>query len=509
MDFQDLGTSNEVLDKWAPVLEGIEDPYTRRVTAQLMENEAKHVISEGEMNEAPFTGDGATTVGKLGTFQKFAFPLVRRVFPELIANNCVSVQAMSGPTSQIFYLGSGRAQSGVTQNIFKKYQLTYRGLTSSKLAGADSGSSGIDLDTDSIDTSTLLNYSGATASGTYGGQIANFPNNAAFPILGFSVSAGEDLTGTGIPEMTFTIEQQPVFARTRKMRALWTLEASQDLKAYHNLDLEGELTSLLGQELKLEIDRELIEDLRMIAYDVSGNFGGFQFGALDQSNSQSLNLNPTSDSSFGNFNYDFSPPGSTQGSLTSQNVWLVDFTSSSLPFAPQHVGHVYANLLGVINIAAQDIYKTTHRGPGSWLITSPLMASLLFTAAKLEGGISHSDKPTNIGKNRIEYRGKFMGMYDLYVDPLYPEDEILMGYKGDSPFDAGYVYAPYIPLQALPKIIDPETFHPRKGILTRYGKAAIAPASRFYRIIRVVGPSATNYMITPFANNAGNNHPSL
>ena len=86
----------------------------------------------------------------------------------------------------------------------------------------------------------------------------------------------------------------------------------------------------------------------------------------------------------------------------------------------------------------------------------------------------------------------------MYVDPLYPEDEILMGYKGASPMDAGLIYAPYIPLQLLPTVTDPETFQPRKGILTRYGIAAISPESRFYRVLRFVGGSATRYLTTPF-----------
>ena len=114
-----------------------------------------------------------------------------------------------------------------------------------------------------------------------GGQIAAWPNAAA--IMGWQLSAGERLTGTGIPEMTFHIEQEAVVANTRKMRALWTLEASQDLKAYHNLDLERELTDLLSKELQLEIDRELIEDLRMIAYGFrqSQKLGGVDQNLMD------------------------------------------------------------------------------------------------------------------------------------------------------------------------------------------------------------------------------------
>jgi hypothetical protein len=107
-------------------------------------------------------------------------------------------------------------------------------------------------------------YGAGAPSGTMGGQIAAWPNQNF--VGGYNLSGGERLTGTGIPEMTFHIEQEAVVANTRKMRALWTLEASQDLKAYHNLDLERELTDLLSKELQLEIDRELIEDLRQISY---------------------------------------------------------------------------------------------------------------------------------------------------------------------------------------------------------------------------------------------------
>jgi len=140
------------------------------------------------------------------------------------------------------------------------------------------------------------------------------------------------------------------------------------------------------------------------------------------------------------------------------------------------------------------------RGPGSWLLTSPLMAALMESAAKLEGGIQPNDGPTNIGSNSIQYKGKFMGRYDLYIDPMYPQDEILMGYKGQNAMDAGYVYAPYIPLQQLPTVVDPETFQPRKGLLTRYGKVQIEPNNRFYRIIRVVGASSGS-LFSPFARN--------
>ena len=128
------------------------------------------------------------------------------------------------------------------------------------------------------------------------------------------------------------------------------------------------------------------------------------------------------------FLYDFSNRYSGDTAGQNSNVFLYDFSTSALDFAPQHVAHVYANLLALLNIMSQDIYKTTFRGPGNWIVCSPLIASMLHSAAKLEGGVDRADGPTNVGGANIEYKGKLAGQWDLYVDPMYPEDELLMGY---------------------------------------------------------------------------------
>ena len=526
-------TDESLVQKWEPVLEGIDSDYTRRVTAQLLENQAKSIVEERISEDI---SPAATTTGQLGTFQKFAFPLVRRVYPQLLANSLVGVQPMQGPVSQVFYLGNDRASGPDIQTVYSKFNLTYKGLTSQTIGstvglgqnGTFDGNDGSGLTqstaTGGFDLSNVLNFSGGATelqgngapSGTMGGQIAAFPNAEA--IMGYQLSAGERLTGTGIPEMTFHIEQEAVVANTRKMRALWTLEASQDLKAYHNLDLERELTDLLSKELQLEIDRELIEDLRMIAYGMRDrSLGGVNQGLMDDEyiklgtgNGGFPGMDGNTDAGTfipAQFTYDFN---GAQGAGTdttlgsgqeSSNVFVVDFSQNGQPdLFPRHVGEVYSNLLAVINLASQDIYRTTMRGPGNWLLTSPLMASLMESAAKLEGGIQPADGPTNMGRNSVEYKGKFMGRYDLYVDPMYPQDEILVGYKGANAMDSGYVYAPYIPLQQLPTVVDPETFQPRKGLLTRYGKVQIEPYNRFYRIIRVIGPTA-NFLFSPFSRN--------
>jgi hypothetical protein len=454
---------------------------------------------------------------------------------------------MQGPVSQVFYIGNSRAKNGGgagnEQLVYSKYNMTYRGLkpqrigsTAAGLAagvdgtfldkdGASLGTGGAGLDGDDarsgFDVSNVLAGSGTqlegagAPSGTMGGQIAAWPNSGS--LMGFTLSAGERLTGTGIPEVNFQIEQEAVVANTRKMRTLWTLEASQDLKAYHNLDLERELTELLSKELQLEIDRELIEDIRMMAYGFSGDsgtLGGVNLARMDNDYISLGDFPGTVDSTTtGVFTpkqgtYDF---GGSVGTNTATetdapvtkigNVFVCDFTANAgATLYPRHMGEVYANLLAVINIASQDIFTTTMRGPGSWLLTSPLVASLLESAAKLEGGVMPQDGPTNIGQNQIQFKGKFMGRYDLYIDPMFPTDEIIVGYKGANAMDAGMVYAPYIPLQQLPTVVDPESFQPRKGLLTRYGKVMIQPHNRFYRVIRLIGPTE-NYLISPFAKN--------
>jgi hypothetical protein len=489
-------TDTHVLcEKWSPILEGINDSYVRETTAVLLENQARHVLAErtkeGLLEES-------TTVGQLGTFQKFAFPLVRRVFPELIANKVVGVQPMQGPVSQVFYLGFDRVHgdSDTTQSVYGKYLLTYRGQTAGPNASDGVGSIDDSGDLDWDTSNSLTNTFSGNLSGSVGEGIAAFPSAT---LTQWNASAGESLTGNQIPELNFHIEQQAVIARTRKFRALWTIEAAQDLKAYHNLDLERELTDLLGKEVALEIDREILEDLRMIAYDVSGANPtvnpAFNRGGLDLGNPNSFPADH--DWTPDEFTFDQNSAGlvnSEAGGL--RNVYFVDFATSALNLTPRHVGEVYSNLLAAVNFAAQDIYKTTYRGAGNYIITSPLVAAMLQSAAKLEGGLS-SEEAGTLGA-QIHYKGKWAGMYDVYVDPLWPEDEILVGYKGSNAMEGGYVYSPYIPVQMLPTVVNPDDFQPRKGLITRYGKSVITPESRWYRIIRLVGADS-NFLTLPFS----------
>jgi hypothetical protein len=510
---------NELLGKWSELLEGITDQNLAYQTARLYENQAKAFVAENmkKLNEEAVT-PGTTTVGKLGTYQKWAFPMIRRIYPELIFNKIGSTQAMDGPVSQIFYMGNSRVSNTTVQTMYSMFQITPRNLVASAIGSTSGTVANWGTEANSyasamnhakaaagFDLSNVLNQNYGSPSTTMGGKLASWPSTNT--ILGWDVSAGERLRTTGIPEITMHIQKQTVQARTRKMRALWTLEAAQDIKAYHNIDMESELTDLLSKEMNLEIDRELIEDIRMIAYGFEAQqanpFGGWYLKSLFNGGADNFpeigGIGPNG-ATFtpGDFTYDLGTDGfstvtgeASFPTAVGSNVFVMDlsrFASTTTTFSPQHLGHMYSNVLALINFASNDIYKTTLRGPGTTLITSPLIASMLHSAAKLEGGMQEKDGPTNNSSGRdIAYVGKFAGKYDLIIDPMFPEDEIIVAYKGNGPMDAGFFYCPYIPIMSLDTVTDPETFQPRKGILTRYGKVAIQPASRFFRVIRLVG----------------------
>jgi hypothetical protein len=204
MEIMEMGASDELVSKWGPAVDGIENDYTKRVTAQLLENQLKS--SQQERLDEAAVGAGTTTVGSLGTFQKFAFPLVRRVFPELIANSIVSVQPMSAPVSQVFYLGAARASGSTRETIYSKYNLTYRGLTTGEVHGPQDS---MDLDAAVTQTSQQLGLSALSGEGVVGqgpnmaSAISVWPSAAT--AQGWSVSAGEALAGNAIPEVTLQI----------------------------------------------------------------------------------------------------------------------------------------------------------------------------------------------------------------------------------------------------------------------------------------------------------------
>jgi hypothetical protein len=256
-----------------------------------------------------------------------------------------------------------------------------------------------------------------------------------------------------IPEIDIKIESIAITATTRKLRARWSPELAQDLNAYHSMDAEVELTSILSEQIALEIDREILNDL------------------VTQANGA---------------NYYWSrAPGKFVNKTTGQPVTL----ASSLSIGPQFTGTVrewYETLVETVIDVANTIHRKTLRGSANFMVTGPDVATILESSVLYKpkfsiDGEGQVGSPFTIGAEAI---GTVSNRFTVYKDPYFPRNKILVGYKGGSYLETGYVYAPYVPLIVTPTIFAPEDFTPRKGVMTRYGKKMVR--SDFYGTVTVL-----------------------
>ena len=229
-----------------------------------------------------------------------------------------------------------------------------------------------------------------------------------------------------LPEINLVVESEDIVAITRKLKAVWTYEAQQDLRSQHNLDAEAELTSVLAQEINLEIDREVLTDLRNNAGTVS--------------------------------------------------AW--DFNTALGDTIKEKYEALYIKLVEISNV----VHRKTLRGGCNWIVCSPEVASIFETAT---AGFAPTMSDTFTGNLGIQYVGTINSKWRMYKDPLFPTGQILMGYKGDSYLDSGYYYCPYVPLTQTPTVLDPDSFNPRKGLMTRYGKKLLREGAKFYARLSV------------------------
>ncbi|MHA2043206.1 MAG: hypothetical protein ACW99G_00345 [Candidatus Thorarchaeota archaeon] len=461
-----LNEAKEMETRWAQtgLLDNIGDRYTRSCTAVLLENQRL-------INEV------STDTGDISQFKRISIPLVRRIYPQLIANKVVSVQPLLGPTGLVYYLrfrystnkGSVRgadnnggfpgddvnslqqtASGDANLNIFYSHQFI-ENETSSTDDGADLLSVYSPLEHTPVLAGTITGtvFDGAVAVQNF---VVDESGAFTFTAIGapaaFVVSATIDLT-TGLitmtwnsapgdnniiisyeynmecnqdlPEINLVIESEEIAAKTRKLKAVWSYEAQQDLRSQHNLDAEAELTAVLAQEINLEIDREVLTDLRNNAGTVSS--------------------------------------------------W--DFSTALGDTIKEKYESLYVKIVEVSNV----VHRKTLRGGANWLVTSPEVASIFETAT---AGFAPAPSETFTSSLGIQYVGTVNNRWRVYKDPLFPTGQILMGYKGDSYMDSGYFYCPYVPLTQTPVVLDPESFCPRKGILTRYGKKLLREGAKFY-----------------------------
>ena len=557
-----------LLNKWEKtgLLEGLGNQRQKASMARLLENQAKELLREAS------TMGGADVEG----FAAVAFPIVRRVFGGLVANQLVSVQPMSLPSGLIFFMdftfsnatgqsrlgelanaslyGGGRVGQELTGGVsltglnaersFYNLNNGYSSPTGSNatmnpavVASGTWGGSYAVVDGGSLtaaEAASVLRYDPSLVSGTTNyaiGTLAigssddqgqfNFSDLVSLTVsssIGPSLFSGSDggagqegvtqlrrltaMSGTvadrvvyvvgvsdllspvqcgtavdtaapfswamtddfsatataagstnaigavvgtdtwglennaAIPEIDLKVDSVSVTAITKKLKAKWTPELGQDLNAYHNLDAEVELTSILSEQIALEIDREIMEDL----------VKGASAGTYYWSRSPGLFVNRST------------------GAEVGASAKAPDFTGT--------VSEWYETLIETINDVSAQIHRKTLRGGANFVVTSPEVANIMEFTAGFRASVTADDNKGVAGAQKV---GSVSKKFDVFVDPYFPRNLCLVGRKGNSFLESGYVYAPYVPLQVTPTIFGVEDFVPRKGVMTRYAKKMVRP----------------------------------
>jgi hypothetical protein len=415
--------AEELQNKWKPVLEHGDLPeigsaHKRYVTAQILEN------TEAALRESAAQGGGQqllgeathiNTAGNAANFDPVLISLVRRSMPNLIAYDICGVQPMSGPTGLIFAMRSKYANStALGAEAF--YNEANTGHASRLGAGVDAANTG-------AGSATAV---GANTVGTAPGSSNNAGNSTYNYTMGLLLGTGELLGANStyiFPEMGFSIEKVTVAAKTRALKAEYTLELAQDLKAIHGLDAETELSNILSAEILAEINREVVRSIIITA----------ERGATEG----------TTTSGFFDLDTD------------SNGRWMVE---------------KFKGLLFQIERECNQIAKQTRRGKGNIIICSSDVASALQMAGVLDYAPALNTNSLNIDDTGNTFAGVINGRIKVYIDPYAGTNYLVVGYKGSNPYDAGLFYCPYVPLQMV-RAVDPGSFQPKIGFKTRYGMA--------------------------------------
>lgn len=438
-------TYDKLVEKWAPVLNeesagAIKDPHRRAVTAAILENqEVAFAEQAGQQNYLAETAP-ANNTANVANWNPVLISLVRRAMPNLMAYDVCGVQPMAGPTGLIFAMKSNykTTKSGVTANdeaLFNEAAFNFSGDSGTTAMGADPSGLGGVTDTDGD---------------------SDIRDSAADPLAGldlYSTAEAEDLGQSGseqFAEMGFTIEKATVTAKSRALKAEYTMELAQDLKAIHGLDAETELANILSTEILAEINREVIRTI----------------------NSQAKTGASTANTALnGVFNL----------STDADGRWSVE---------------KFKGLIVQIEREANTIAKETRRGKGNFLICSSDVASALTASGMLDytPALSTNLQVDDTGNT---FAGVLNGRTRVYIDPYATTDYITVGYKGTNAYDAGIFYCPYVPLTMV-RAVEEQSFQPKIGFKTRYGMAsnpfvgatpadglATAKTNQYYRIFRV------------------------
>ena len=418
--------SEEIQQKWAPVLDcdsvgAISDLHRRSVTAVVLENTERalrEASAHGQYQSltetsstlpANFMGASSSTAGAGGidTFDPVLISLVRRAMPNLVAYDICGVQPMTGPTGLIFAMRSRYANQAGDETFYNEVNTAFSSVTS----GANTfGNKFVGTIPGATNTSPL------TAVNTY--------NTGAGMSTAQAEALGAD-SNAAFPQMAFSIEKVTVTANTRALKAEYTMELAQDLKAIHGLDAETELSNILSAEILAEINREVVRTINITA----------EAGAQENTTTAGV------------FDLD----------TDSNGRWSVE---------------KFKGLMFQLEREANQIAKQTRRGKGNIVICSSDVASALQMAGVLDYAPALNSNRLNVDDTGNTFAGVLNGRLKVYIDPYALGGNYLtVGYKGSSAFDAGLFYCPYVPLQMV-RAVDQATFQPKIGFKTRYGMVA-------------------------------------
>jgi hypothetical protein len=454
---------NQLAEKWAPLLdyEGldrIKDSHRRNVTAVLLENQEQMLREEqsflGEASPTMSAGTGgfsgsSADAGPVAGFDPVLISLIRRAMPNLVAYDLAGVQPMTGPTGLIFAMRSRYANQSGTEALFDEPDTAFSGQNSGRsLTGAfTDAAAGFGTTSQSGTNPSILNPVGSATTSAY--DVGQGMNTGDAEALG-------DAAGNYFNEMAFSIEKVTVTAKSRALKAEYSLELAQDLKAIHGLNAEAELANILSTEILAEINREVIRTIYKIA-------------------EQGATLNTAT-------------PGTFDLDVDSNGRWSVE---------------KFKGLLFQIERDANQIAQRTRRGKGNVVLCSADVASALTMAGILDYTPALNAN-LNVDDTGNTFAGTLAGKYKVYIDPFAANNDAnqyyVVGYKGTNPYDAGVFYCPYVPLQMV-RAVGPDTFQPKIGFKTRYGIVAnpfaegnvsnqglgrlLANANRYYRRVKV------------------------
>jgi len=420
MDFDNAPRYDLLEEKWAPVLEhdslpSIEDDYKKKVTAVLLENQENAMqLNEVHNNAAGASGLSASDTTTMAGYDPVLMSLVRRAMPNLIAYDIAGVQPMSAPTGLIFAMRAKYTTQSGTEALFNEADPRFSATGGSFSADAGLSSDPFPGTTKDTDQTGAGGDVATTLTSLYGANFDGMDRNTA-----------EDLgaSGRAFREMAFSIERTSVTAKTRALKAEYTTELAQDLRAIHGLDAETELANILTAEILTEINRDVMRAI--------------YFGAK-------LGCQQTDLMNDGRYNL----AGDSDGRWSAER---------------------FRGLMYQIEREANVIAKQTRRGKGNFLVCSSDVASALAMGGFLN--ISPAlNQSLNVDDTGSTYAGLLNGKMKVYIDP-YSQENVnfaCVGYRGSNPYDAGMFYCPYVPLQMV-RAVGENTFQPKIGFKTRYG----------------------------------------